>query len=68
MTKTFYKLESAISEDKVHTEEISSLLQTIDKKKTALAARDDQILNEIDTDGMTEEMLETDEYYYQIDA
>lgn len=33
-----------------------------------LAEIDKQILSEVDTDGMTDGLLETDEYYYEIDC
>ncbi|VDI29918.1 Hypothetical predicted protein [Mytilus galloprovincialis] len=46
-------------------EEICTLLEAVKKKKKTLANIDEQILNTVDSEGITDEIIETDEYYLE---
>ncbi|CAC5411241.1 unnamed protein product [Mytilus coruscus] len=53
---------------KIRTEEIPTLLEAVEKKKTTLATIDEQILNTVDSEDITDEILETDEYYLELEG
>ncbi|XP_071124095.1 uncharacterized protein [Mytilus edulis] len=63
VTKVFNKLEDAIVDTPLDPEEICTLLGAVKKKKKTLANIDEQILNTVDSEEITDEIIETDEYY-----
>ncbi|VDI67839.1 Hypothetical predicted protein [Mytilus galloprovincialis] len=67
VTKVFKKLEEAIGDSQIDTEEVSTLLEAIEKKKKTLASIDEQILNAVESEDITNEILETDEYYLDLE-
>ena len=67
VTKILRKLDDAIEETSVDTQEVTNLLNTIEKKKVTLADLDEQLLSNVDSDGIEEEIIETDEYYIDLD-
>ncbi|VDI77908.1 Hypothetical predicted protein [Mytilus galloprovincialis] len=68
VTKVFKKLEEAIGDSEIDTEEVSTLLEAIEKKKKTLASIDEQILNAVESEDITNEILETDEYYLDLEG
>ncbi|VDI32537.1 Hypothetical predicted protein [Mytilus galloprovincialis] len=66
VTKVFNKLEDAIVDTPLDPEEICTLLEAVEKKKKTLANIDEQILNTVDSEGITDEIIETDEYYLEL--
>ncbi|XP_063411556.1 uncharacterized protein LOC134694475 [Mytilus trossulus] len=68
VTKVFNKLEDAIVDTPLDPEEICTLLEAIEKKKKTLANIDEQILNTVDSEGITDEIIETDEYYLELES
>ncbi|VDI09016.1 Hypothetical predicted protein [Mytilus galloprovincialis] len=68
VTKVFKKLEEAIGDSQIDTEEVSTLLEAIEKKKKTLASIDEQILNAVESEDITNEILETDEYYLDLEG
>ncbi|VDH91531.1 Hypothetical predicted protein [Mytilus galloprovincialis] len=68
VTKVFKKLEEAIGDSQIDTEEVSTLLEAIEKKKKTLASIDEQILNAVESEDITNEILETDEYYLDLEV
>ncbi|CAG2213499.1 unnamed protein product [Mytilus edulis] len=55
----------AIVDTPLDPEEICTLLEAVEKKKKTLANIDEQILNTVDSEGITDEIIETDEYYLE---
>ncbi|CAC5360688.1 unnamed protein product [Mytilus coruscus] len=70
VTKVFKKkkLEEAIGDSQIDTEEVSTLLEAVEKKKKTLATIDEQILNAVESEDITDEILETDEYYLELEG
>ncbi|VDH93426.1 Hypothetical predicted protein [Mytilus galloprovincialis] len=68
VTKVFKKLEEAIGDSEIDTEEVSELLEAIEKKKETLASIDEQILNAVESEDITNEILEKDEYYLNLEG
>lgn len=71
VTKTLKKLEDEITvgeESSVNTEQISLLLNQIEKKKTTLEALDEQLFSQIETEEITDEILDLDEYYLELES
>ena len=66
VTKNLRKMEEAFENE--NTEEIVTLLETVENKKKTLVKIDEQILSEVDSEGITQEVLETDEYYLEFES
>ncbi|CAG2232193.1 unnamed protein product [Mytilus edulis] len=62
VTKVLNKLEDAIVDTPFDPAEISALLEAVEKKKKTLGNIDEQILNTADSDGITDEKIESDEF------
>ncbi|CAG2218085.1 unnamed protein product [Mytilus edulis] len=65
--KVFNKLEDAIVDTPLDPEVICTLLEAVEKKKKTLDNIDEQILHTMDSEGITDEIIETDEYYLELE-
>ncbi|VDI80947.1 Hypothetical predicted protein [Mytilus galloprovincialis] len=68
VTKVFKKLGEAIGDSQTDTEEVSTFFEAIEKKKNMLVSIDEQILNAVESEDITNEILETDEYYLDLEG